>query len=96
MKLFLDDELKIKYLNRAIYVLGTEILPKADRLVITQRKFTLDILPEYPNIDTRTASTPLDPSVKLNSDRDTLLQDPTFYRRLLGRLNFLTYTRLNL
>lgn len=96
LKIFLDKEFKIEDLGLASYFLGMEILPESDGLIITQRKFTLDLLLEYPDIGSRPASTPLDPTIKLSSNSGTILQDTTFCRRLLGQLNFVTHTRPNL
>ena len=41
-------------------------------------------------------SSPLDPNIKLRSHERKVLDDPTYYRKLIGKLNFLTHTRLDL
>lgn len=70
-----------------------EILGEADGLILTQRIFISELLTEYNCFRMKPASSPLDPSCKLKADEGDLLNDPTYYRRLLGKLNFRTYIR---
>ena len=62
-------------------------------MVISQRKYTLDILANIGMLDCKPVDTPLDPNVKLVPGQGEPLQDPGRYRRLVGKLNYLTITR---
>ena len=62
-------------------------------MVIYQRKYTLDILTDISMLDCKSVDTPMDPNVKLVPSQGELLQDPGRYRRLVGKLNYLTITR---
>ncbi|GAV67640.1 hypothetical protein CFOL_v3_11145, partial [Cephalotus follicularis] len=43
--------------------------------------------------DSKPVDTPIDPRVKLDNEQGDLLHDPEKYRRLVGKLNYLTITR---
>ena len=96
LKAFLHDSFKIKDLGKLHYFLGLEILYKTDGILISQRKFVLELLKEYDCITYSSVTSPLDPNVKLQAKEGTLLPDPTYYRKLIGKLNFLTNTRFDI
>ena len=78
------------------YFLGLEVLYRHDGAIISQRKFALDLLKEFDCLHCPSSSSPLDPTVKLKAKEGPVLSDPTFYRKLVGKLNFLTNTRLDI
>ena len=62
---------------------------------MSQRKYVLDIFEEIGMLDCKSVDTPKDPNVKLVHGQGELLRDPRRYRRLVGRLNYLTITQPN-
>ena len=73
--------------------MGIEIAQSKFGVVISQRKYVLDILKETCMLDCKPINTPMDPNVKLVLGQGEPLRDPRRYRRLVGRLNYLTITR---
>ena len=62
-------------------------------MVISQRKYILDILVDTGMLDCKPINTPMDSNVKLVPGLGEPLQDPGRYRRHVGKLNYLTITR---
>uniref|UniRef100_A0A3Q7FLP1 Reverse transcriptase Ty1/copia-type domain-containing protein n=1 Tax=Solanum lycopersicum TaxID=4081 RepID=A0A3Q7FLP1_SOLLC len=96
LKMYLDETFKIKDLGRLHYFSGMEILDTAEGVLISQRKFVLDLLKKYECSNYTSLSSPLDPNVKLRAKEGNPLPDPTYYRKLVGKLNFLTNTRMDI
>ena len=59
---------------------------------MSQKKYFLDILEENGMLDCKPVDTPMDPNVKLVPGQGEPLRNPGRYRRLEGRLNYLTIT----
>nr|XP_016516232.1 PREDICTED: uncharacterized mitochondrial protein AtMg00810-like [Nicotiana tabacum] len=85
LKAFFDKQFRIKDLGRVHYFLGLEVLYKLNGVLISQRKFALDLLKEYDCFAYSSLSSSLDPSLKLKANEGTLLPDPTQYRKLVGK-----------
>ena len=91
----LDKNFKIENLGTLTYFLGFEIARNKHGINLSQRKYTLDILTETGMFNCSPVSTPLNFSVKMQAIGDPL-DDPTTYRRLIGKLVYLTNTRPNI
>lgn len=64
--------------------------------MVCQRKYALDILTDSGMIGATPSRIPLDQNLKLFKNEGELLEDPFMYRRLIGRLLYLTVTRPDL
>ena len=63
---------------------------------MSQGKYVLDILEEICMLDCKPVDTPMDMNVKLVLGQGELLRDPGRYQQLVGRLNYLTITQLDI
>ena len=82
-----------KDLGKLKYFLGIEIAQSSSGVVLSQRKCALDILEETGMLDYKPIDTLMDPNVKLIPGQEESLGDPRRYRRLVGKLNYLTITQ---
>ncbi|PHU29232.1 Polygalacturonate 4-alpha-galacturonosyltransferase [Capsicum chinense] len=96
LKNYLHKTFRLKDLGQLHYFLGMEVLNTEGGVIISQRKFTMDLIKEYNCFDYSSMSSPLDSTIKLKAKEGDPLPDPTYYRKLIGKLNFLTNTRLDI
>ncbi|KAF5481760.1 hypothetical protein F2P56_002388 [Juglans regia] len=90
------DQFTIKDLGLLKYFLGLEIARSKTGISLCQRKYALDILQDTGNLGSKPAAFPIESNLKLTADDPELYEDPLEYRRLVGRLLYLTITRPDL
>ncbi|XP_027357129.1 uncharacterized protein LOC113866473 [Abrus precatorius] len=93
VKQVLDDSFKIKDLGSLKIFFGLEIACSTSGIILNQRKYCLELIEECGLSGCKLASSSIDPSMKLYVDQGDLYPDPSSYRRLIGRLLYLTNTR---
>ena len=93
LKQHLFSHFQTKDLGKLKYFLSIEVAQSNSGVVISQRKYALDILTDTGMLDCKRVDTPMDPNVKLVPSQGELLRDLGRYRRLVGKLNYLTITR---
>jgi hypothetical protein len=93
IKKILDAQFKIKDLGALKYFLELEVAQSREGIHISQRKYCLDLLKDFGLLGAKPAAMPLDPAVKLHNDEGKLFDDISQYRRLIGKLLYLTNTR---
>ncbi|XP_019173410.1 PREDICTED: uncharacterized protein LOC109168985 [Ipomoea nil] len=93
LKEYLFSRFQTKDLGKLKYFLGIEVTQSSSGIVISQMKYALDILEETDMLDSRPVDNSMDPNVKLLPGHGESLPDREQYRRLIGKLNYLTITR---
>ena len=88
----LHDQFHIKGLGDLKIFLGFEVTRSKTGLILNQRKYCLEILLEVGLTSCKPTNSPASASIRLNSDEGDLLEDVTSFRRLIGRLLYLTNT----
>lgn len=83
----------MKDLGRLKYFLGIEVARSADGFFLSQRKYAIDIIAEMGLLGTKPYLTPVEQNHHLALDDGLLYSDPQQYRRLVGRLVYLSHTR---
>ncbi|GJW70559.1 putative reverse transcriptase, RNA-dependent DNA polymerase, LTR copia-type gag-polypeptide [Tanacetum coccineum] len=89
----LDDEFSIKDLGILKYFLGIEVTKTTDGLVLSQRKYTLDILENSKKMGCKPSAFPIKQGLKLDKGESESRVNASQYRPLIGRLLYLQATR---
>ncbi|KAG7599419.1 Integrase catalytic core [Arabidopsis suecica] len=94
-KSFLKSTFDIKDLGELKYFLGIEVCRSPEGLFLSQRKYTLDLLCETGSMDAKPAKTPLEDDYKVDrkGEKDEKFKDAPLYRKIVGKLIYLTNTR---
>ena len=90
---FIDEKFKLKDLGDLKYFLGLEVAKSNKGIALCQRKYTLKFLNDAGLLGCKPTKTPMEQNLRLSKFKGEELKDPCSYRRLIGRLLYLTITR---
>ncbi|KAL2230793.1 UNVERIFIED_CONTAM: Retrovirus-related Pol polyprotein from transposon TNT 1-94 [Sesamum indicum] len=93
VKKYLDNLFTIKDLGEAQYFLGLEFFRTQKGLVLSQKKYTQDIIRDIGLLEGKLVATPLPSGLNFSLEPDRPLKDASRYRRFIGRLLYLGFTR---
>lgn len=96
IKEHLCSHFQTKDLRCLKYFLGIKVAQSKESIIVSQRKYVLDILEEIGMTNSRPADSPMDQYKKLMENQSEPLSYPKWYIRLDGKLIYLTITRSNL
>lgn len=91
LKRNLSSEFEIKDLGSLRYFLGMEVARSRKEIVVSQRKYILDLLKETGMSGCRPIDTPMDLQ-KLGGSKEGKSVETSRFQRLLGRLIYLAHT----
>ena len=92
-KVFLDAKFKLKDLGTLKYFLGFEVARTKRGISLCQRKFVLELLSDTGLLACKPANVPMDQLAKFRSSMGEAAPDPSLYRRIIGKLLYLTLTK---
>ncbi|KAK6148271.1 hypothetical protein DH2020_019183 [Rehmannia glutinosa] len=88
----MTKEFEMTDIGLMAHYLGIEIKQKDDGIFISQEGYTKEILKKFKMDDCNPINTPVECGLKLCKD-DHIIKDVTSYRRLVGKLIYLSITR---
>ena len=89
----LAQRFSIKDLGLLSYFLGVEVVPNKHGLLLSQRRYIMDLLTQTKMQDAKVVLTPMPTSPTLKLTSGSSLSDPTEYRKVVGSLQYLLITR---
>uniref|UniRef100_A0A803QH13 Polyprotein n=1 Tax=Cannabis sativa TaxID=3483 RepID=A0A803QH13_CANSA len=89
LKVRLNNKFKLKDLGELRYFLGLEIAGSKEGIFVSQRGYALQLLEDLGYLGSKPVSTPMESNLKLSQDSKEGLVDPTLYRKMVGKLQYL-------
>ena len=88
LKTSISSTFEIKDLGCLRYFLGMKVTRSKKGIVVSQRKYVLNLLKETSISGRRLVDTPIDPNQKLGDDKEGDIVNTTRYQKLVGKFYF--------
>ena len=92
LKSFIQSQFHTKDLGMLRYFLGIKVMRSKHGISLSQKKYVFDLLSKTGKLGLKPRSSLMVPGVHLTREGETF-EDSERYRRLVGKLNYLTITR---
>lgn len=92
LKSFLHSQFHTKNLDALKCFLGVEVTRSKKAFLLSERKYVIDLLTKTYKLEAKPCNTPMTSNMQLIKDGE-LFEYQGRYRRLVGKLNYLTVTR---
>nr|XP_016459742.1 PREDICTED: uncharacterized mitochondrial protein AtMg00810-like [Nicotiana tabacum] len=89
----LSSRFSIKDLGLIHYFLAVEVTHASDGLLLSQHKYVKDLLQDVNMAECKGAPTPMTSTCTFETSREDSKVDGTLYRRVIGKLHYLSFTR---
>ena len=89
----LSQQFSLKDLGQLSYFLGVEVTPNTHGLLLSQRRYIMDILARTKILEAKHVLTPLPTTPSITLNFGSPLSDPSEYRAIVGSLHYLLFTR---
>lgn len=91
-EILFSKEFEMKDPGHLKYFLGMEVTRSFVRISISHRKYVVDLLKETCMLGSKPVDTPMDPNIKVGTEKDSHPIDKGRYQRLMGKLIYMSHT----
>ena len=92
----MQGEFEMSMMGELIYFLRLQIKQCKNGTFLNQAKYTLELLKRFDVSNSKPFTTPMNPSLELDSNPNDKKMDVTLYRGMIGSLIYLTTSRLDI
>lgn len=82
----------MKNLGSLHYFLDLEVARSTKDIIVSQRKFILEMLEKYGLLGAKPYSIPMEVNLKIGYTNENVFPNPTLYREMVGKLMYITLT----
>ena len=92
----MKKEFEMSMFGEIKFFVGLQIQQRNKGIYITQSKYTKEILKKFGRKDSKLVGTPMYTGLKLTKYDDSKEVDKTLYRSMIGKLQYVVHTKLDI